>query len=120
MGGNLFGVGFGELLFLAILILVLLGPKRIPELLRTVGHFMGQVRRAGAEMEYELRHWVQDLEAEGPPLGRQRAVLPPRVSGDDGMRVPPSHLGDHTPRPEAEGGEQAGLGPQEQAPDLLG
>jgi Sec-independent protein translocase protein TatA len=30
MGGELFGIGFGELLFLAILALVVFGPKRIP------------------------------------------------------------------------------------------
>jgi sec-independent protein translocase protein TatB len=46
------GIGFGELLVVGILLLVFVGPERIPGVMRTAGRWYGQIRR----MSDELRH----------------------------------------------------------------
>lgn len=63
MGGELFGIGFGELLFLAILVLVIFGPKRIPEIARTIGRALRQLREATAGMDREVRQMLSEQES---------------------------------------------------------
>jgi len=74
MGGNLFGIGFGELVFLAILALIVFGPKRIPEVARTIGRLVQQVRQATGGIEDEVR---QLMTLEGDPLSPLSEPLPP-------------------------------------------
>jgi len=40
----MFNIGLGELLFIAILILVVIGPERLPQLMRQLGEYTAQVR----------------------------------------------------------------------------
>ena len=41
----MFDVGFSELVVVALVALLVLGPKRLPEVARTAGRWMGQFRR---------------------------------------------------------------------------
>ena len=62
------GLSFGEILVLAILALVVIGPKDLPKLLRTAGRMIGQAKRAVADVRRDtglddvLRGDFQDLE----------------------------------------------------------
>ncbi|HYH27726.1 MAG TPA: twin-arginine translocase TatA/TatE family subunit [Actinomycetota bacterium] len=57
-------IGFGEILVLLVFALVVFGPKRLPELGRSVGRGMREFRRASSEIRAEL-----DLEDdEEPPV----------------------------------------------------
>ncbi len=53
-------IGAMELFVVAVLALVVVGPKELPKLLRTVGGFMRKMR----EMAAEFRSGVEDLAAE--------------------------------------------------------
>lgn len=48
------GIGFGELAVIFLLLLVFLGPKRLPQAARTFGRVMGEVRRATDELKTAL------------------------------------------------------------------
>lgn len=41
----MFDIGFSELVLIAVLALIVLGPKRLPEAARTAGHWLGRLRR---------------------------------------------------------------------------
>jgi Tat protein translocase TatB subunit len=71
MGSNLFGIGFGELLFLAILLLVVFGPKRIPEIARSVGRFLRDLRQATSGFDREVRQWMSGVDTPESWLGTQ-------------------------------------------------
>lgn len=43
---EIFGMGFGEILLIALVALIVLGPERLPEAARTVGKGISEVRRA--------------------------------------------------------------------------
>ncbi len=58
MLGNL---GLGEILIILVLILVLFGPKKIPELAGTVGRYVNQFRR---QMEEAQRTVIDPLRAD--------------------------------------------------------
>ncbi len=69
MLGNL---GLGEILIILVLILVLFGPKKIPELAGTVGRYVHQFRR---QMEEARRAVIDPLRSDlnfpgrAPPFG---------------------------------------------------
>jgi Tat protein translocase TatB subunit len=43
---EIFGIGLGEILIIAVAALVILGPERMPEAARTIGRTVAEVRRA--------------------------------------------------------------------------
>jgi sec-independent protein translocase protein TatB len=49
-------VGFGELLVVVIVVLVVFGPERLPEVARQIGRFLGQVRLTTQRMLDELKN----------------------------------------------------------------
>ena len=62
----MFGVGMPELLVILGLALILLGPKRLPEIARALGKGMSEFRRATDELKDELRHLEDDTQESSP------------------------------------------------------
>ncbi len=58
------GLGFTEILLIAVIVLVVVGPDRLPEFLRAAGRIYGQVRRAGDELRTALTAESDRQEAE--------------------------------------------------------
>lgn len=44
-------LGFGEIIVLALLAIIVVGPKDLPKLMRTLGQIMGRVRAMGQEFK---------------------------------------------------------------------
>ena len=71
-----------KLLFTAVAALLILGPKRLPAAVRSLGRALGELRRASSEVTEELKAGF-DLEPEDPRVGQAptlpgpRAVFPP-------------------------------------------
>ena len=57
-------LGAGEILLLALLALLLFGPKRLPEVGRQVGRALAEVRRVSREFEREVREVSEPFERE--------------------------------------------------------
>jgi Tat protein translocase TatB subunit len=53
------GLSLPEILFLAILALVVIGPKQLPEVARTVGRFLNELRRTSDSFKEEFRAQVK-------------------------------------------------------------
>jgi sec-independent protein translocase protein TatB len=58
----------GEIIIIAILALVVLGPKRLPELARKIGGWTTELRAAAKEISRGLESEVADLKAVGEEL----------------------------------------------------
>jgi sec-independent protein translocase protein TatA len=90
-------IGAPELLVIIVLALIIFGPRRLPEIGRTVGKGMREFRRAASEIRGELE---QDLDEEPPPVRRARSRAAPKregaaPAGDGGSAGEPT-TGDHT------------------------
>jgi sec-independent protein translocase protein TatA len=62
-------IGAPELLVVIVLALIIFGPRRLPEIGRTVGKSMREFRRAASELRAEIE---SDLDEEEPPRPRKR------------------------------------------------
>lgn len=57
-------IGGGEILLLALMALLLFGPKRLPEIGRQVGRAIAEVRKMSREFEREVRQSTDPFEKE--------------------------------------------------------
>lgn len=55
-------MSFGELLFLAVLALLVFGPRKLPEIARSMARVMTALRRASNEFRYSLEDEIRNLE----------------------------------------------------------
>ena len=56
-------IGWSELLVVAIVAIVVVGPKDLPKLMRTVGFYAGKVRRMAADFQRQFNDAMAEREA---------------------------------------------------------
>jgi TatA/E family protein of Tat protein translocase len=62
----MFGIGMPELLLILAVALIVLGPKKLPELARALGKGMAEFRRATDELKDEFRQMEHDIDDTSP------------------------------------------------------
>lgn len=55
----MFDVGFSELIVIAVVALVVIGPERLPGVARTVGHLLGRARRYVDNVKADIHREIQ-------------------------------------------------------------
>ena len=60
----MFDVGFDEMLLIAIVAIVVIGPKDLPMALRTVGRWMAKVRRVSGHFRSGVETMIREAELE--------------------------------------------------------
>jgi sec-independent protein translocase protein TatB len=70
MGDAMFGLGFGEIVIIAILALLLLGPDRLPEAAKALGKTLRDVRKATDDIkgQIETELYLDERKAAKPAL----------------------------------------------------
>lgn len=72
----MFGIGFGEILVILLVALLVLGPEGLPRAARTVGRFFNDLRRTGDELKEELL--FSDLDRPAHPAAPATPDAKPR------------------------------------------
>ena len=62
----MFGIGPEELMLIAIIALLVLGPERMPRLMRDVGKIVGDLRRTSEELQKDFMNADKYLEKVAP------------------------------------------------------
>lgn len=89
----MFGIGLPELLVILVVALIVLGPKRIPEVARSLGKGLAEFRRATGDISEEFRNTQTMLEDE---YRKARAETASASSTPEPPKEPPK---DKPPRP---------------------
>ena len=58
----MFDIGWGELVIIGIVALIAIGPKELPGALRTLGQWMGKVRRMASEFQNQFNEAMREAE----------------------------------------------------------
>jgi len=72
----MFGIGFPELLLILALALIVLGPKRLPDLARALGRGLSEFKRATEELKQTFEEESRSQDLKRPP-GAPGKLTPP-------------------------------------------
>ena len=104
----MFNVGGGELLVIVVVALIVLGPQRLPDAMRTVGRVVGEVRRISSGFQQELRDAFEDSDvaaAASTPQRRESVPLASAVADADADADAHPGAEAETPQVDATSGE---------------
>ena len=93
---NVFGVGLPELAVIAAIGLLVFGPKRLPELGKTLGRTLKGFQSASSEFEKEFRKAVDTVESEVTatsvlPAEQAQAAAPEPSAQPQASSAAPEH-----------------------------
>ncbi len=75
----MFGIGMTELLVILTIALIVIGPKKLPELARSLGKGLAEFRRASSEMRREFLEVADEARIDPP---KQTADAKPEKSSE--------------------------------------
>jgi sec-independent protein translocase protein TatB len=107
----MFDIGPGELLLVAIIGLLVLGPQRLPKVAAEIGKWVGRARRTASQLRRQLEREIELSEIETPPRPSSPAE-PPAPPAAATPSPPPATNGSTPPTAatDAESGEANSIG----------
>lgn len=78
-------IGFPELIIIFVIALLIFGPKRLPELGRSLGRGLSEFRRASSDLKNSIEREIESVELENSIAGK-----PPKPPGNTGLDAPQS------------------------------
>ena len=72
----MFGIGTTELLVILLVALVILGPKKLPQIARSLGKALGEFKRVSTDVKHKIDQEVDNLEREEKTQKAKSELLP--------------------------------------------
>ncbi len=87
-----FNLGFGEIFLILVLVLLLFGAKRIPEIAQSMGKGIREFKRSVTDVDREIRGPERDRDYRSDRLNAADAPPAPRATTDDDQDRAPKRL----------------------------
>ena len=81
----MFDIGFSELMLIAVIALVVIGPERLPRVARTLGHLAGRLRRYVDDVKSDINREIELDELRKMRDSMQQAASSFESSVNDGI-----------------------------------
>jgi sec-independent protein translocase protein TatB len=91
----MFDIGFSEMVVIAFVALVVIGPERLPAVARTLGTLLGRVRRYANDVKAEVNRELQleDVRKMQQDLAAQAKAVGEQTSSEISSITNPAHIG---------------------------
>lgn len=97
----MFGLSLSELLFLGVLALLVIGPKQLPELARTLGRFLNDLKRSTEGLTDDLKNQTRiDFDLTAPRRRRPTEEPPAEAAPVDPQPEGTAPIADSSDKPE--------------------
>jgi sec-independent protein translocase protein TatB len=115
----MFDIGWSELLVIGVVAIVVVGPKELPRLMRTFGHYTGKLRAMASDFQRqfedavrdseidEVRKAMQDFHAQASDVNLRGTVDKPLMMPTPSEPAPPTAPAAIAPPPEHTSKEKA-------------
>lgn len=78
-------IGMPEMVVIAVIALIIFGPRKLPELGKSLGKSIAQFKRASNELQNTLE---EEIRTEELQEARKSATIPPTVSSPPAVSIP--------------------------------
>jgi Tat protein translocase TatB subunit len=78
----MFDIGFQELVIIFLVALVVFGPKRLPEVGRTLGKWLGELRKGIYDAKMQMESEFEEIRKEQHEEGSEKTVAGETVAGE--------------------------------------
>jgi Tat protein translocase TatB subunit len=95
----MFGIGMPEFLLILVVALVVLGPKRLPELARSLGRGLAELKKTTGDLKQNI-DLGEDLNKVQKDLQEVKSDLAGVIDTNFLQDLTPDYLKDHEPQPE--------------------
>ncbi|HEX9948570.1 MAG TPA: Sec-independent protein translocase protein TatB [Thermodesulfobacteriota bacterium] len=79
----MFGIGLPELLIIAALALILIGPKKLPDLAKSLGKTLGELRKATDDVKETIFEEIKPIKDELPDRRELEQALKKKFMGGE-------------------------------------
>jgi Tat protein translocase TatB subunit len=79
----MFGIGLPELLIIAALALILIGPKKLPDLAKSLGKTLGELRKATDDVKESILEEIKPVKDEMPNTWELEQALKKKFMGGE-------------------------------------
>ena len=80
-------LGFSEMFFICLLAMLLFGPKKLPEIARTLGKFMAEFKKASAQFQGQFHEEIRKLELEEVDPRKHLEPEIAKISADEDLSI---------------------------------
>lgn len=101
----MFGIGATEMILILVVALLVFGPKRLPDLARSLGKGMAEFRRASNDLRQTLQDAEREADVSHKPPEASNRIAAPEVPSEKSREPAPEEKKDP---PEQEGNERGG------------
>jgi Tat protein translocase TatB subunit len=77
----------GEIIFIMLLALILLGPRKLPEIARTMGKFMAEFKKASNEFQSQIHDEIRNLDLEAADPRKHLEPEIAKISADEDLSI---------------------------------
>ena len=88
----MFDIGFSELMLIAVIALVVIGPERLPRVARTLGHLAGRLQRYVSEVKADINREIELDELRKMRDSMQQAASSMESSVREGLNAAESEV----------------------------
>ncbi len=81
-------IGFPELMVIFIIALIIFGPRRLPEIGKSLGKSIAEFKRASNDLRNTLEEEIRIEEHKAVPPARAAATEPPAASASSAVAAP--------------------------------
>jgi TatA/E family protein of Tat protein translocase len=113
----MFGIGFQEMLIILVVVLIFFGPKRLPDLAKSLGKGIAEFKKASDEVRKGIEDAVKEESGTGTPKPDEDLSAYGRAPGGAPAPSVPARTGSE-PAPDPSSQEAAATEPAPAAPDV--
>ena len=102
----MFGIGTSELLVIMAIALIILGPKKLPEMARSLGRTLGELRKTTDDFKASIDEEIEPIKRELPDRKELEEAIKNHLlheehpqdqqQGDEGAEPTPTHSSEST------------------------
>lgn len=71
----MFGIGVQELLIIAVIALLIVGPKKLPDMAKTIGRGLSEFRKAADGVTDDIKQTIKDVDEKSSDDGFKDSLL---------------------------------------------